>query len=304
MAETISPIKTKKSPFGKEKKADVIIYRLIERNQYGGMRVNDNPQIRSDTPPYPPYKRFPNTDIISWNFGTEEKPDWGERAIRYLPGYQSIFVDEQEANGKEIPEQVLANAPRFEIIDGEIRVRVNEKTKIQFLDYCNRNEDSPYRTGKTIPIFKRYSEEREIDDKAKMQELVEAALEKAFSASDEQIAFHAKYLGIRMIDAATNASRTLKAIKTDYRQAAIDNPKEFIRTFDDPDLKLKYLIEKAVDDNVISLTLIPGKAVWTGSKEEICPIESGELAIEALFNFGLNSTKEGEAMVRRLKKEG
>lgn len=303
MAEsTISPNRVKKNPFGKEKKADIIIYRLLKRNDFGGLRVKDNPLVREDTPPYPPYKRFPNTDIISWNFGTEDKPDWGERAIRYLPGYQSIFVDEQEAGGKEIPEQVLANAPRFEIIDGDIRVRATEKTKIQFLDYCNRNEDSPYRTGKVTPEFKRYSEEKEIDEKALRQELVESALEKAFSATDEQMAFHAKYLGIRMIDAATSASRTLKAIKTDYRQAAIDNPTEFIKTFDDPDLKIKYLIEKAIEDNIISLSLVPGKATWTGSKEEICET-LGETAVEALFIFSQNG-KDGEAFARKLKKEG
>lgn len=303
MAETTTiQNKAKKNPFGKEVRPDAIIYRLINKNTHGGLRLRDNPMVREDTPLYPPYIRFPNTDIISWNFGTDEKPDWGERAIRYLPGYASIFVDEQEAHGREIPEQVILNAPRFEVVDGEIRVRPTEKTKIMFLDYCNRNEDSPYRTGKIAPIFKRYSEQREIDEKAEKQEWVKLALEKAFSATDEQIAFQAKYLGVSLIDPVTKASRTLKAIKTDYQQAAMDDPKKFLETFNDTDLKMQYLIERAIEDNVINLTLVPGKAVWTGSKEEICEIPAGILPVEALFNF--SQLKEGEALAKRLKKEG
>lgn len=261
--------------------------------------MQDNSQIRSDTPFYQPYIRFPNTDIISWNFGTEEKPDWAERAIRYLPGFASIFVDEQEANGREVPKNLLENPFRFEIIDGDIKVRPTEKTKLQFLDMCNRNSDSPHRTGRLPFIFSRYSEDAHVDKMAENQKFVADAIQKAMSASEDQIAFHAKYLGISMIDAATQATRTLKAIRTDYQQAAIDNPKQFIATFDDADLKMKYFIERAIEDNTISLTLIPGKAVWTGSKEEICDIPAGTTAQDALFNF--SQLTAGEAMAKRLK---
>lgn len=293
MAEVIKePIKQQKSPFGKPKKADIIVYRLVERNN----------KLRDDTPPYPPYKRFPNTDIITWNFGTEQNPDWRERAIRYLPGFQSIFVDEQEANGRVIPEQVIANAPRFEIIEGEIKVRPHEHTKIKFLDLCNRNVNSPNRTGRVEAIFEKYSEENVVKQKSDKLKAQREAIILAASASDEQIAFHAKYLDVSLIDPVTQATRTKEAIKADYEEAALGNPEKFTETFNDPDLKMKWLIENALDNNVISLTLIPGKAAWVGSKEEICEMPAGMFPAEALFNF--SQTKDGEELAKRLKKEG
>lgn len=275
--------KEKKNLFGTAKAPDLIIYRLVKENQ----------KLREDTPRFPPYKRFPNTDIIQWEEGT--------RAIRFLPGFTSIFVDEQEAGNRVIPDNVLNNPNnRFEIIDGEIKVRPHEKTKRQFLDMCNRNADSEYRTGNIQGIFSKYSEETKIDNLAKKQESQQEAIDKAFNASPEQMAFHVKYLNIPTIDVVNNSTRTFKAIQADYRQYAIDNPENFIKTFDDGELKDKYVIEKAIEENVISLTLIPGKASWTSSKEEICDIITGTTPVESLFNF--SKLKAGESMIERLRK--
>lgn len=282
----------KKSSFGTVKEADVIIYRLEKENE----------KLRDDTPKFPPYIRFPNTDVIQWNFGTEQEPEWGERAIRYLRGYPTIFVDEQEKNGRVVPENVLNNPNnRFEIINGEIIVRPHEKAKIQFLDYCNRNSKSPYRTGKTVTLFSRYSEEGRTQDLKAKQELQKVAFEKAFSADEEQIAFHAKYLGIPLIDPATTATRKPDSIITDYRQKAIDDPKKFIETYDDQDLKLKYKIERAIEDNVISLRIVPGKAVYTTTKAEICDVpEKAELktVVDTLFLF--SQGKGGTDLLKKL----
>lgn len=259
-----------KKIFGKQKSADVIIYRLIKRND----------KLREDTPPYPPYRRFPNYDIIVWEGGT--------RAIRFLPGEQSIFVDEQEKNGKTLPDNIINNPNnRFEIINGEIRVQPHQKTKLQFLDMCNFNADSEYRTGTKAALFTRISETKSVEDLQAKQKAQKEAIEKAFGASDEQILFHAKYLGIPLNDHATSATRSEEAVIADYRQVAIDEPVKFLKTFDDEDLKLKYKIEKSIEDNKISLTLIPSKAVFVSDKSEICDVPTGELkyVIDTIFNF-------------------
>lgn len=259
-----------KKIFGKQKSADVIIYRLIKRND----------KLREDTPPYPPYRRFPNYDIIVWEGGT--------RAIRFLPGEQSIFVDEQEKNGRTLPDNIINNPNnRFEIINGEIRVQPHQKTKLQFLDMCNFNADSEYRTGTKAALFTRISETKSVEDLQAKQKAQKEAIEKAFGASDEQILFHAKYLGIPLIDHATSATRSEEAVIADYRQVAIDEPVKFLKTFDDEDLKLKYKIEKSIEDNKISLTLIPSKAVFVSDKSEICDVPTGELkyVVDTIFNF-------------------
>jgi len=288
--------KSKQPIFAKEKKADLVIYRLLERNT----------KLREDTPPYPPYKRFPNTDLIKWEFKNEDGTvTEGTRAIRWLPGFGSIFVDEQEAGNRVIPDNVLNNPNnRFEIIDGDIKVKPHEKTKIQFLDYCNRNANSPYRTGSVEAIFSRYSEDIVVDKMADKQAKQKEALAKAFDADEAQVAFHAKYFGIPVIDAATSASRTYKAVHADYVQQAIENPELFLKTYDDEGLKTKFYITKLVEENKISFTLIPGKAAWTQTKEEICDIpavKDQQVIIDEIFAFSQKPTSE--AFLRKVNEQ-
>jgi hypothetical protein len=102
-----------------------------------------------------------------------------------------------------------------------------------------------------------------------------------------------------MIDPATSSSRTFKAVRADYRQMAINEPERFLKTFDDDDLRLKYFIERAIESNLINLNLIPGKIIWTATKEEVCDIPAGSTPVEALFNFC--QLKAGEDTQRRIK---
>lgn len=220
----------KKKIFGQLKKPDVIIYRLIKENDR---------TIRTDTPRFPPYRRFPNTDIIVWEFDTGTRDENGKpikteatREIRWLPGEQSIFVDEQEKNGRKIPENILHNPNnRFEIIEGDVRVQPHQKTKIYFLDICNRNVDSPHRTGTVEALFSKYTEEKRITELKEKQVKQQEAMTKAFGVSEEQVYAHALRLNIPIVDNLTGASREYESILTDYRQMAMDNPTEFLNVY-------------------------------------------------------------------------
>lgn len=206
----------KKKIFGVQKQPNNIVYRLLKKN--------DRTE-RTDTPEYPPYKRFPNKDIIVWEDATRE--------IRWLPGEQSIFVDEQEKNGRKIPDNILNNQNnRFEIIDGYIRIRPHEKTKMQFLDMCNRNSESKHRTGTVEAIFSKYTEEMRSAEMSAKQDRQAEAMGKASSATQEQVYAHAMRLNIPLINNLTQGSREYEAIRADYRQMAMDFPDEFMKVFE------------------------------------------------------------------------
>ena len=207
----------KKKIFGADKKPNQVVYRLLQKNDR---------TMRTDTPEYPPYKRFPNTDIITWEDGTRE--------IRWLPGERSIFVDEQEANGRKIPDNILHNPNnRFEIIEGYIRCRPHEKTKIYFLDICNRNADSKHRTGTVAALFSKYTEEMKSAELSAKQDKQVEAMGKAAKATQEQVYAHAIKLNIPLINNLTQGSREYDAIRADYRQMAMDFPDDFLKVFDE-----------------------------------------------------------------------
>lgn len=195
-----------------------IIFRLI----------NENPIIkgRTDVPRYPPYISLKNTDTIVW---TDEKTgERYDRSIRYLTGYESVFVDEQEKNGRVISQNILENpANKFEIISGEMKFRPSEKAKILFSRMRNANADSEYRTGRVTALYSEYSEAKEIAIKKEKQELQKEAFEKAYKVSDDEIIKYSQSLNISLVD-ETGATRVMEAIATDFREIAIENPKQFL----------------------------------------------------------------------------
>jgi hypothetical protein len=137
------------------------------------------------------------------------------------------------------------------------------------------------------------------------QELQQKAITKAFSADEGQIAFHAKYLNIPTIDHATSATRTFEAVQTDYRQVAMDQPEIFLKTYDDEDLKLKYKIETAIESGYIALNIIPGKAVYSANKTEICDIPVGvdmKVVVDTLWMF--SQTGKGVDFVKKIAELG
>lgn len=222
-----------KKIFGVQKNPDVIIYRMIQQNDR---------TLRMDTPLYPPYIRFPNTDIVVWEYTDEQgNKSQATREIRWLPGEQSIFVDEQEKNGRKLPDNIINNPNnRFEIIDGDVRVQPHQKTKIQFLDICNRNADSEHRTGTVQAVFRKYTEDVRIAELKEKQSKQKIAMQAAFEASDELVFFHAPLLNIPIVNNLTGGSRDFESILTDYRQIAMDSPDAFLKIFNDVELNKKF----------------------------------------------------------------
>lgn len=269
------------------KAAEKVVYRLIKQNE----------KTREDTPLYRPLIILQNTDTISEN---------GQlRNIRYIKGHKSIYVEDQEEGNRPLPENLVHNQQnKIQVVDGFIEVSPKDKTLIEFLDKTNKNQDSKFRYGNTTPLFKRVTEDTEVDERLSKQDLVEQALKLAASADDIQLEFHAKYLEIPILDPYTNASRSIKAIKADYKQTALDSPKKFIDSFNDPELKTRYWLDRAVNEKTIDINTVVGQAIWGSSKAEICAIPSGtdhKNIMETLFVFALS--KNGGDLLKQLKEK-
>lgn len=232
MADVLEPqVKNKKpSPFTTLKKPDTIIYQLINRNDMS---------MRKDTPEFPPYIKKKNVDVIDYILpekieGLGDKGDVVQTAIRYLHGERSIFVYEQEKNGRDIPENVLHNQKNdIEIINGRIAIKPSEKTKMQFLDYVSWNVNSPYKSGRVQPIIARLSEEETAKVELEKMRKQKDASDKAFEADEYFVAAHCEILSIPLIDFASSGGRTFDAVRKDYIKRASEDPDKFLSTFKD-----------------------------------------------------------------------
>ena len=277
---------SQKTPLQQPKAPEKVVYQLLKKNE----------KLRPDTPDYKPLIIMKNTSLVSIE---------GELVnLRYIKGHKSVFVHEQEEGNRPLPEN-LTNSKKNEIhiVDGKIEVSPSDSVLIKYLDTCSQNVESKHRVDTIPPLFKRVSEKAVIVQKASYQKDVEKALKMIASADNSQIIFHARHLGVDFIDPLTGASREEEAILTDYKQMAFDDPAKFIFSFNDIDLKVRYWIDRALSENVIDVTSSINKAIWSGSKAEICNVPTGtdmKNIQEALFVFA-NRPQAGADLLKQLR---
>lgn len=215
---SVQQVQSKNVP---KKEATIVIYRMV--------KANTKVEGRDDTPLYPPYRRVKNTDTIVWK---DEEGNESERAIRYLRGWDTIFVDEQEKNGRVISENTINNPQNFfEIVDGELKIQPHEAAKLKFWEMCNHNVNSEHKTGRVAGFMAKYSEEDSVKTLAKTQEAQKKAMDIAYAVKEEDMYESAQKAGIPLIDINNGASRTPEAITADFRQLALSKPDDFLKIF-------------------------------------------------------------------------
>ena len=118
---------------------------------------------------------------------------------------------------------------------------------------------------------------------------------KELSLDQEEISF--------VIEGHMNACNELseKAIRAAYRKKALDSPVEFVDSFNDKTLDIKYYIGKAMQDGLINYNKVPNSACWK-SGSVICDV-SGIKSSDGVSNRLLeySQTADGEEFLIQLK---
>lgn len=280
-----------KKPTAKRAKSQpsVYIFRL----------TNEHPKYYEGASIFPPRFTIPNKDTVLFNYGTAEEPDYRPRQARYLDGYPTIWVDEQEKNGP-VPENALKsqrNSITFE--NGHLVVQSWNKTLYEFLIHSNQCEQQKNKAKQIRNAF------RLIDNTSKDETIVEIGKKKdlaydmARNASIEDMIPHAKYLGIPFKHSTTGEERDWDAIREDYKSKALQNPENFLLFANNPRIKALYFIEEALKKGVITTSLVKGQLHWAGSKQLIGLVNTNKKPAEAVADFA--TTEEGESFMRTLK---
>lgn len=243
---------------------------------------------------FKPYQNIVLTSQIIWK---------GQRRIlRYYDGCTSIFADEQSKDREDIEQFRNATKPRA-FLEGKFGCYGDEKMLLLYLMMCSWNADSPFRTRAADAIFVAV-------DKAKMATLesqkldqTEEALRLAKEAKEQKMLIHASYLGIPTRDYDSDNDLEPSEIRALYRKEALRNPKNFIDSFGNKSIEVRYFINKALETGLISNKFNPNKATWKSSNREICDIsglKSHEAISEKLFEFS-QLGDEGEEFVIQLR---
>ena len=135
-----------------------------------------------------------------------------------------------------------------------------------------------------------------------MMDVIDEALKFAKEATDKKMMIHAAYLGIPMFDYDSENEYTPDEIRAFYRKRALQDSNNFIESYGNKAIEIKYYIEKAFQDGLITNKFNPNRLTWKTSNAEICDISglrSPEAIMEKAFEF--SQLTEGEEFVIQLK---
>jgi hypothetical protein len=286
-----SPVTSSKKVAAKKAKREpeMYIFRLLK----------EHPKYHEGASIFPPYFTIPNNDIVLWNYGTEDEPDFQPREVRYIDGYKTIFVDEQEKNGP-LPDSVLnkqTNIITFN--DGHLKVPSWNKPLVDFLKYnnqCSKNTNKFKRVSNTYMLLDLSNND---DNAVELGKKKDRAYDLARSASEEDMIPHAKFLGIPFVHASTGEERDMDVVREDYKAKALENPEKFLLMANNPKLKLRFLVEKGLEKGIITVGLVKNQAHWVATKQMITQLPSNQTAVDALTEFA--TTEDGSGFVSTLK---
>jgi len=242
---------------------------------------------------YKPFQNIVYTSQVVWN--------GNRRMLRYYDGCTTIFADEQPRD-KESLEQFIAQTQKRAFRDGKFGCYGYERMLLLYLLICSWNGESQFKTKTSSTIFRPVDQEKKATAESLKLDETERALGLAKEASVEKMLIHADYLGIPTMDYDSGNELLPSEIRTAYRKEALRDSKNFIESYGNKALEMKYYINKALEKGLIHNTRNPNKASWQGSNNDICDISGlkSQVSIaQKIFEF--SQLTEGEEFCIQLR---
>lgn len=280
-----------KKPAAKKskKKPDMYVFRLVQ----------EHPKTHEGSSIFPPRYIVTNQDNVLFNYGTDDEPDFRPRQIRYLDGFPTIFVDEQEEKGN-ITDSVTGNPKNVISFDnGHLVVPAWNKPMYDFLMSSNQCEQNKHKLKQVKNTYRLLDFANSDSDVVEIGKRKDLAYDMARNSSLDEMIPHAKFLGISFVHASTGEERDWDAVREDYKSKALENPENFLLFVNNPRIKTIFLIEKGLERGIITTSLVKGQLHWLSSKQLITPLDTSKSAKEAIADFA--TTEEGDSFVKTLK---
>lgn len=270
------------------------MFELAEQNPERELPVID--MVTKRPAPHKKFKPFQNivfTSQIVWK--------GSRRIVRYYDGCTSIFADEQPKD-KETLDQLIKQTKGRNFLEGRFGCYGDERMILLYLFACSWNGESEFRTKTANTIFIPSDNAKKATAESLKLDEQERALELARSASEDKMRIHGAYLGVLTEDYDSGNALTEKEIRTAYRREALMNATNFIDSYGNKAIEMKYYINKAWEKGVISNKDNPNKAVWKASGKEICDISglrSSEGICDRILEY--SQLEEGAEFAIQLK---
>jgi len=261
------------------------VYTFVLTKSYENYKPVDGDTGMRTTNPYPPIYKLPSEGR------TIDDATGKNRMWRCIKGFDSIWQDEQEG----IDVVTLDDLEDLVFNDGRMIVKGFEKNKLAALFNQDSFEGKKYKKNNIASEFRLVDEDSDINKALDNLDVEYEALKIAKECSDEEMLPFAHVLGI-------NTGASINSIRRDFIVKAKSNPKYFVKYFVDPKNEIVYNVYKALNENIISASVIEGKLVWTESRKLIMDVPKGSDIKNDIAKLVMQGDATALALVEQLKK--
>lgn len=240
---------------------------------------------------YPPIFFIPNA-------GTAIHPKRGGRERwRYLASYPSIWVNDQETTENKPTRQDIDSEKNHIVFNqGYLRVRGDEYAKIEALKIQDIFEGCENPINDVPKSYTLVDPVKEINGIRKSADEAYEAETAARSATLEEMLPLAMMYGIDV----SNADEREGQIRTQFILRAKTNPSSFNKEFVNPKTKIKYDVAKAIKENYLSASEVPGQLIYVDTKVIIMPINSDGDVPDQVASLALSGDVTAAQLTDRL----
>jgi hypothetical protein len=199
------------------------------------------------------------------------------REMRYCPNEPSIWIDEQSANAKK--EAIVFR-------QGKLIVPKEKPNLFAYLDTHPQN----FKNGGIL--FKEMDEAASAEEKLSNEMDQFEAISMLKNSDVDDVLAVALFFKV-------NIDRKMSEVRYDLLQIAKKNPAKFIKSFDDPAVKMKALLRQAKDYQVIKIA--KDSVRWFDSNSMIVSVPHGQDPEDIMVRFCL--TEKGASVVAEIEKQ-
>lgn len=260
-------------------------YHFVLTKTWEGYKPVDKEGGFMSSSPYPPIFALPNEGI------TIDDATGKNRRWRCLRGIDTIWVDEQEG----VEPQSFEDYEDIIFSTGHLTVKGYERNKLAALLAHDTYEGKKYKKANVKPEYRLIDKDADTKRALDSLDVEYEALKKAKECSDEEMLPFAYVLGI-------NLNQSLNTVRKDFIMRAKSNPSYFIKHFVDPKNNIIFKVKEALDNGIISSSVLENKLVWTESRKFITDVPKGSDVPQMVAKLVLQGDRDVVAAYEQLKK--
>jgi len=246
------------------------IFRLIKKNR--------KPALEGRY--YPSQKTLPSEELV-YDAESDRR-----RTIRYAPGEQSIYKDEQ-------PDKVVLGTIIF--TNGSMVVPVDNPILREYLTHSNYNSGNTGRIKGSKIVFALVDYEANAQDSMETEITQIRAANAVLAMEFSDLKAYARVLGV-------NISNAGDIIRHDMLILAKGDPANFMAGIDDPLVKRQQVILDAMQFKIIEVSGRSISWVFDNKKSLIVPVPIGQDAVAWFAEWTMNQ-KDGERVYADIEKK-